>query len=293
MSLNLKLDVYSLENYLVCPDPSALAENQQHTLSGNQNRNAQKGNVLANPRLDVKLMKTAREKLLTLRKRCADDERVESVEGVLLVHLHRHPHVLLLKQRLSYSAQEGAHPRIIPTAASNASEFAYRLPGGRCRKGEKPEDCLLRKLSRQLLNAEKAPPLTQGMGPTNSSDTIVDVGASGASASPTAVGGGSTGSSCFRVGEILGKWYRPHLNLLIYPYVPPHISPDAVKEVRTMFLVHMERSIEFQVPHANVELVAVPLFDLYDNTGKYSPDIVSLPIVLSRVFINCCSNVEF
>lgn len=290
MSLHLKLDVYSLENYLVCPDPSAITDGQQHTLAGN--RNAQKGNTLGNPRLDLKLMKTPREKLLTLRKRCADDERVESVEGVLLVHLHRHPHVLLLKQRLAYSTQDG-HQRIIPTAASNASEFAYRLPGGRCRKGEKPEDCLLRKLSRQLLNAEKSPIQGPGAVAAAHSDTIVDVGASGASASSSGVGGSTAGSSCFRVGEILGKWYRPHLNLLMYPYVPPHISADAVKEVRTVFLVHMERSIEFQVPHANVELVAVPLFDLYDNTGKYTPDIVSLPVVLSRVFINCCSNVEF
>eukprot|EP00796_Vickermania_ingenoplastis_P009170 gene9170-6449_t len=262
-----KLDVYPLESCLVAP--GNLVEGNQYTItSGNRGHK-----VGPHGKVEVKLMKTPREKLLSLRKRCMEEQRVESVEGVLLVHLHRHPHVLLLKQRLSRKPEEG---RIIPSAASNSPGFAYRLPGGRCQKGEKPEDCLMRKLGRHLLNEEKMSP---SAGAHTTPDTVVDV-SSGANLSP------------FRVGEVLGQWYRPHLSPLIYPYVPPHISPDAVKEVRTVFLVHMERNMEFQIPHADVELVAVPLFDLYDNTAKYSPDIVSLPVALSRVYINCCSNVE-
>lgn len=266
--MNLKVDIYAFENYLVSPLEFSNAPENFRT-RGHKNGQQQK--------VEAKIMKTPKEKLFTLRKRCMDREIVQSVEGVLLVHLHRHPHVLLLRQSLAPSRGEEGQ-RMIPSAASNNPSFAYRLPGGRCRRGEKPEDCLLRKLWRHLLNEEK--PNTASSGMLSHSETIVEV------AAPAA-------TSFFRVGEALSKWYRPHLNPLIYPYIPPHIAPDSLKEVRTVFLVHMERSFEFQVPFKDVELVAVPLFDLHENPAKYGPQIVSIPTVLSRVFINCCSNVEF
>ncbi|EKX42304.1 hypothetical protein GUITHDRAFT_88112 [Guillardia theta CCMP2712] len=52
-----------------------------------------------------------------------------TVEGVLIVHQHKHPHVLLL--------QVGAHQ-------------IFRLPGGRLRPGETEEDGLKRKLINKL-----------------------------------------------------------------------------------------------------------------------------------------------
>lgn len=253
--MHLKVDVYPLENYTVVPDSAAASDAPR-----GRNQRGQHGR-------EVKTMKTPREKLLSLRDRCLKEQRVDSVEGVLLVHLHRHPHLLLLKQRAPGDAQ-----RIIPSAATNQPDVTYRLPGGRCRKGEKPEECLVRKLHRHLLGKEKTPP-----GTSIHSDSIMDVSGTMGNFSP------------FRVVEVLGRWYRPHLNPLLYPYVPPHISPEAVKEVRTIFLVQMESSIFFQVPHADAELVAVPLFDLYDNTGKYTPDVASLPVALSRAVMNCCT----
>jgi len=54
-----------------------------------------------------------------------------SVEAVLLVHQHGHPHVLLLQ------------------IGNNVKGF-FKLPGGRCRPGESDLDCMRRKLSHRL-----------------------------------------------------------------------------------------------------------------------------------------------
>lgn len=263
----VKLDVYPFENYLVREKDHLIASNNDPL-----SRNKAKPLYYFNG----KVSKTPLEKLLSLRKRCLEEQCVQSVEAVMLVHLHRHPHVLLMKQRLPRSADE-PH-RIVPSGAANDIDYAYKLPGGRCRRGEKLEDCLMRKLTKQLLCSEDS---SDECSSPMRSDTIVDVGGPTAAYSP------------FRVGELLGKWYRPHLNPLIYPYVPPHVSVEGVKEVRSIYLVHMDKSITFQCPYTNVELVPVPLFDLYDNAMKYGPHIVALPVAISRVLINYCSNADF
>lgn len=315
MSFKTKIDIYPLENYIVAPNIPAAEEDEMLPMHQNRLLMGRKKSVLqggshtmhiASPHQGIRRMKTPREKLISLRKRCMDGQRVESVEGILMVHHHRQPHIILMKQRLSRlplasgggSGGEDGSRNVILSAALNNPEYTYRLPGGRCRPGEKPEDCLIRKLWKHLRNEEYMPGMhgRVGMGlmcpggvsgaSMHSGDTIVDVVSSSAG-----LGGGI--SPCFRVGDVLGKWYRPHLNPFMYPYVPPHFTHDAMKEVRTMFLVHMDRSVMLQIPFEDVELVAVPLFDLYDNTTKYSPNIVSIPVLLSRVFINCCSNVDF
>lgn len=302
MSFKTKIDIHPLQNYIITPNPVNADEDEaitahQNLMGGRKRGLIQVGGVSMirpHPKRDQYFMKTPREKLFSLRKRCMDGQRVESVEAVLMVHQHRQPHVILLKQSLSRAplahggGGEGSR-NVIPSGATNSSEYTYRLPGGRCRQGEKPEDCLLRKLWKHLLNDEHKPGALGGSsGSMHAADTIVEVVSSSA-----ALGGGGGNSQYFRIGEVLGKWYRPHLNPLMYPYVPPHLSQDVMKEIRTMFLVHMDRSFELQIPYTNVELVAVPLFDLYDNTAKYSPNIASIPILLSRVFINCCSNIDF
>ncbi|KEG11218.1 cleavage and polyadenylation specificity factor subunit 5 [Trypanosoma grayi] len=74
----------------------------------------------------------------------------------------------------------------------------------------------------------------------------------------------------------------------MYPYVPAHVPESDVKEVRTVFLVHMPPQMMLTVTHPDVQLVAAPLFDLYENTAKYGPLIASIPTLLSRVNINYC-----
>lgn len=261
MALKTKLDVYPLENYTLGGSPTG------------GERGAQE-----------KRHKTPLEKLRSLKARCQDEPCVQSVEGVLVVHLHRHPHVLLVKESLHRNADAtGARVMGAPSKVGNV-EFTYRLPGGRCRRGEMEEACLLRKLGRQLLGDVKVPKgggaeAAGGGTAAAASDTVVDLGGGGAT---------SKAASVFRVGEALSRWHRPHFNPLMYPYVPPHIAQAHVKEVRTVFLVHMEPSAYFHLNKSG-ELVAAPLFDLYDNAAKYGPIISSLPLLLSRVVINYCS----
>lgn len=51
-----------------------------------------------------------------------------------------------------------------------------------------------------------------------------------------------------------------------YPYVPAHIT--APKEQKKIFLVLLQEFAQFAVP-SNLKLLAVPLFELYDNPGRY------------------------
>ncbi|KAK9103870.1 hypothetical protein Sjap_021124 [Stephania japonica] len=48
----------------------------------------------------------------------------------------------------------------------------------------------------------------------------------------------------------------------MYPYCPPHITKP--KECKKLFLVHLSEREYFAV-RKNLKLLAVPLFELYDN----------------------------
>lgn len=83
----------------------------------------------------------------------------------------------------------------------------------------------------------------------------------------------------WRVGECLGTYYRPNFENMMYPYCPPHIARP--KEVKRLYLVHLPERGYFAVPK-NYKLVAVPLFEIYDNVQRYGPVISALPQLLSR-----------
>jgi hypothetical protein len=67
--------------------------------------------------------------------------------------------------------------------------------------------------------------------------------------------------------------------LFQYPYVPAHIS--APKEQKKVFLVQLPEYAQFAVP-TNFKLLAVPLFELYENPGRYGPTIAALAVSLSK-----------
>ncbi|CAJ1043733.1 Nucleotide hydrolase, putative [Leishmania guyanensis] len=268
MSLKAKLDVYPVENYT---QASVDVSNRNGGVSGRKVNAGIGSSALLRPR-------NAIEKLLSLKKRCEEELCVHSVEGVLLVHLHRHPHVLLMKQ-INARSRDADGMRTVPPSNMNA-EVMYRLPGGRCRRGEAEEGCLLRKLGRHLLNEAKTPAGASEVANTGNSDTVVDVGMAH---------NASKAGRFFRIGEVLSTWYRPHFTPHMYPYVPAHIAASSVREVRTVYLVHVEPTVYFNMVQEGVELVAAPLFDLYENSSKYGPIISSLPVLLSRVLINYCS----
>ncbi|CCW70216.1 unnamed protein product [Phytomonas sp. Hart1] len=281
MSLKPKLDVYPVENYIQSstnPDKRAGA-----VVNPNLGARGTTGQGNRPPR-----RKTPLEKLMSLKARCQEEPCVASVEGVLLAHLHRHPHIILLKQTITRNRDAGGG-RVLSTATApqgggkadgggGGGTVHFRLPGGRCRRGEGDEACLLRKLGRLLLNEAKT--LSGEVGIAPPSETVVEVTGSAQS---------SKAAGLFRIGEVLAKWYRPHFSPLMYPYIPSHIATSDVKEVRTIFLVHLKSMSDFYVA-PDIELVAVPLFDLYENTAKYGPVIASLPAILSRILINYCSS---
>ena len=66
----------------------------------------------------------------------------------------------------------------------------------------------------------------------------------------------------------------------MYPYIPPAVSKP--KESRKIFLCELPQNGILGVPK-NLKLLAVPLFELYDNAHRYGPVIASIPQLLARV----------
>ncbi|PVV00828.1 hypothetical protein BB560_004774 [Smittium megazygosporum] len=83
----------------------------------------------------------------------------------------------------------------------------------------------------------------------------------------------------WQIGEQVATWYRPHFEQYMYPYLPAHISSP--KEIRKFFVVQLPEQRKLVVPK-NMNLVAVPLFELYENSSKYGAQYASLPQILSR-----------
>jgi cleavage and polyadenylation specificity factor subunit 5 len=48
-----------------------------------------------------------------------------------------------------------------------------------------------------------------------------------------------------------------------------------------MYLVHIPENTLLSIPN-NVKLLAVPLFELFENQQKYGPHLSALPHLLSR-----------
>lgn len=161
------------------------------------------------------------ERLQRMKVKYEKEGPRRSVEGILLVQQHNHPHVLLLQ-------------------IGNAF---FKLPGGRLRPGENEMDGLRRKLSNNLSQQH-----------TN-----------------------------WEIGECIGVYSRPNFDTMFYPYVPPHITQP--KESKKLFIVPMPERCTFSVPR-NLKLLAVPLFEIYDNVVRYGPVISALPHVLSRFRLN-------
>ncbi|KAG2395692.1 Pre-mRNA cleavage factor Im subunit 2 [Vigna angularis] len=144
-----------------------------------------------------------------------------SVEGILLVQEHNHPHILLLQIGNTFC----------------------KLPGGRLKPGENEIEGLKRKLTSKL--------------GANSPALVPD----------------------WQIGECVAIWWRPNFETIMYPYCPPHITKP--KECKKLFLVHLSEREYFAVPK-NLKLLAVPLFELYDNVQRYGPVISTIPQQLSR-----------
>ena len=87
----------------------------------------------------------------------------------------------------------------------------------------------------------------------------------------------------FDVGDQVATWFRTAFEPQMYPYLPAHITKP--KEEHKMFVVQLPEKCYFAVPK-NLKLLAVPVFELYGNPGKYGPEIASIPHLLSRYRLN-------
>ncbi|KAJ7207975.1 cleavage and polyadenylation specific factor 5 [Mycena pura] len=148
-----------------------------------------------------------------------------TVEGILVVHDHGHPHILMLQI---------------------ANAF-FKLPGDYLLPGEDEISGLKKRLDDRL-----APPQSSG---------------------PAADGGD------WEIGDCLAQWWRPNFETFMYPFVPAHITKP--KECKKLFLVQMPEKKVLAVPK-NMKLLAIPLFELYDNAARYGPQLSAIPHLLSR-----------
>ena len=88
----------------------------------------------------------------------------------------------------------------------------------------------------------------------------------------------------WEVADLLGVWWRPEFNDRIYPYLPPHCTEP--KEKIEIYLIPLPDKCELSIPK-NFKLLAVPLFELYDNDNRYGAMLASIPQQLGRIQFVC------
>lgn len=84
----------------------------------------------------------------------------------------------------------------------------------------------------------------------------------------------------------------------MYPFIPAHVTRP--KECKKLYFIQLPRSSKSSHTHdkpngqstnsktevlsvpKNMKLLAVPLFELYDNTARYGPQLSAIPHLLSR-----------
>ncbi|KJX99604.1 Cleavage/polyadenylation specificity factor subunit 5 like protein [Zymoseptoria brevis] len=81
------------------------------------------------------------------------------------------------------------------------------------------------------------------------------------------------------VADTLAQWYRPNFETFMYPFLPPHVTRP--KECKKLYFIQLPKAKVLSVPK-NMKLLAVPLFELYDNTQRYGPQLSAIPHYLSR-----------
>ncbi|KAG6330147.1 hypothetical protein ID866_8942 [Astraeus odoratus] len=152
-----------------------------------------------------------------------------TVEGVLVVHDHGHPHILMLQI---------------------ANAF-FKLPGDYLKPGEDDVEGLKRRLDERLAPPPESKQFNASHGVDNE----------------------------WEIGDCLAQWWRPNFETFMYPFIPAHITKP--KECKKLFFVHMPERKVLAVPK-NMKLLAIPLFELYDNAARYGPQLSAIPHLLSR-----------
>jgi cleavage and polyadenylation specificity factor subunit 5 len=89
-----------------------------------------------------------------------------------------------------------------------------------------------------------------------------------------------SGDVCeWRVGESLGKFWRPDFDENVYPYIPPHVTRP--KEEITLLQIILPPKCVFAL-RKHVTVTAMPLHDILRDSSKLHPLIGSLPSLTSK-----------
>ncbi|PGH21337.1 hypothetical protein AJ80_03388 [Polytolypa hystricis UAMH7299] len=83
----------------------------------------------------------------------------------------------------------------------------------------------------------------------------------------------------WEIGDTLAQWWRPNFETFMYPFLPGHVTRP--KECKKLYFIQLPKKKVLSVPK-NMKLLAVPLFELYDNTARYGPQLSAIPHLLSR-----------
>ncbi|KAI4168131.1 MAG: hypothetical protein LQ348_007558 [Seirophora lacunosa] len=83
----------------------------------------------------------------------------------------------------------------------------------------------------------------------------------------------------WQISDTLAQWWRPNFETFMYPFLPAHVTRP--KECKKLYYIQLPKSKVLSVPK-NMKLLAVPLFELYDNTARYGPQLSAIPHLLSR-----------
>jgi len=90
---------------------------------------------------------------------------------------------------------------------------------------------------------------------------------------------GEDGPFEWRIHDCVAQWWRPNFETFMYPFIPAHVTRP--KECKKMYLIQLPKKKILSVPK-NMKLLAVPLFELYDNTARYGPQLSAIPHLLSK-----------
>lgn len=104
------------------------------------------------------------------------------------------------------------------------------------------------------------------------------------------------------IGDTLAQWWRPNFETFMYPFLPGHVTRP--KECKKLYFIQLpKKSASLPVPKSigmfrvncfrltrvevlsvpkNMKLLAVPLYELYDNSARYGPQLSAIPHLLSR-----------
>ncbi|THH28843.1 hypothetical protein EUX98_g5340 [Antrodiella citrinella] len=173
-----------------------------------------------------------------------------TVEGILVVHDHGHPHILMLQIANAFFKLLSTPHCILFFYVINKGTRIYS-PGDYLKPGEDEIEGLKKRLDDRLAPPAESRQFNASHGVDNE----------------------------WEIGDCLAQWWRPNFETFMYPFIPAHITKP--KECKKLFLVQMPERKVLAVPK-NMKLLAIPLFELYDNAARYGPQLSAIPHLLSR-----------